>query len=113
MDIDTLSPAYVGEDRIKLSLDPASSPVLVGKAVAILVDYSACEPEGTGLPLDLIVQGPSYTSYREKVFRRYRPERVAFVPSEAGEHLVLLREQHHNRWFGSLRVTVVGDEREV
>lgn len=113
MNIDILSPAYVGEDRIKLSLDPSTDPPRVGQAVAIRVDYSRSEPEGASLPLDFIVQGPSENSYHERVYRRYKPARLAFVPSEAGEHLVLLREQHHNRWFGKLVVVVEGDTREV
>lgn len=113
MNIDELSPAYVGEDRIKLSVDPNTDPPTVGKVVAIYIDYDACDPEGASLPFDFIVQGPTYTSYIERTYRRRRPVRLAFIPSEVGSHLILLREQRHNRWFGRLVIDVKGDLHEV
>jgi hypothetical protein len=113
MNIDELSPAYVGEDRIRLTLDPNTDPPTVGRVVTVIVDYSACDPQGVNLPIDFIVQGPSATSYRSKVLRRKRPTRLSFIPSESGSHLLLIREQTHNRWFGKLVLTVAGDFREV
>jgi hypothetical protein len=113
VNLDELSPAYIGEDRIKLSLDPATDPAVVGRPTVILVDYSSCDPEGTALPLDFIVQGPTAVSYFEHVYRRTRPDRIIFVPKAAGVHLVVLREQRHNRWFGRLQFSIVGDLREA
>jgi hypothetical protein len=113
VNLDELSPAYVGEDRITLSLDPATDPATVGRPIAILVDYSRCDPEGTALPLDFVVQGPTKASYAEHVYRKTRPDRIIFVPKAAGEHLVVIREQRHNRWFGQLRFTIIGDVREA
>lgn len=108
MNIDELSPAYIGEDKIGLSLDVSTTPALAMKAVQVNVDYTDAEG-GVALPLDMIVQGPTEDGYIERTFRRFRPNTLSFVPATAGEHLVLLREQAHNRWVGRLRVTVQGD----
>jgi hypothetical protein len=109
MNIDELSPATIGEDKIALSLDPSTDPAQALKAVQINVDYSEAEG-GVALPLDFIVQGPTEESYIGRTFRRFRPSALSFVPVAAGEHLVLLREQGHNRWVGRLRITIVGDQ---
>lgn len=108
MNIDELSPATIGEEKITLQLDPGTN-AKVFSVVQVNVDYSPAEPAGVAVPLDFIIQGPSVSSYRERVFRRSRPNTLSFVPIEAGEHLVLLREQAHNRWIGRLIVTIAGD----
>lgn len=109
MNIDDLSPATIGEDKIALTVDPSTDPPTALRAVQINVDYAATEPFGVALPLDMIVQGPTEDSYVERTFRRFKPTTLSFVPLAAGEHLVLLRETAHNRWIGRLRITVVGD----
>lgn len=109
MNIEELSPATIGEDKIALTVDPSTSPPTALKALQINVDYSACEPAGVALPLDMIVQGPTEASYIERTYRRYKPLTLNFIPFEAGVYLVLLREVAHNRWVGRLRVTVAGD----
>ena len=108
MNIDDLSPATVGESLIGLSLSPETTTALVGQLIVVVVDYSKC-PGGVILPLDMIIQGPTDVSYVEKVFRKTLPLELAFVPIASGLHLVALREQAHNRWFGSLRIDVKGD----
>lgn len=110
MNIDEFSPATVGEEMIALTLDSSTPTPKVFLIVQVNVDYSdALDAGGPALPLDFIVQGPSAVSYKENVFRRFLPRTLSFVPIEAGEHLVLLREQAHNRWIGRLRVIVAGD----
>jgi hypothetical protein len=109
MNIDELSPATIGEDKIVLVLDSSTDPATALKAVQVNVDYSATGNAGIALPLDMIVQGPTEESYIERTFRRFKPNTLSFVPIAAGEYLVLLREQAHNRWVGRLRLTVVGD----
>lgn len=109
MNIDELSPATIGEDKIVLTLDPSTPSPQVFKIVQIDIDYSSTLPAGVALPLDFIVQGPNQDSYKDRVFRRFKPTTLSFVPIEAGDHLVLLREQAHNRWIGRLIVTVAGD----
>jgi hypothetical protein len=109
MNLDELSPATIGEEKITLTLDSSTPVPKVFALVQVNVDYSSALPAGIALPLDFIVQGPSQDSYKEKVFRRYLPQSLSFIPIEAGAHLVLLREQAHNRWLGRLIVTVAGD----
>jgi len=111
MNIDELSPAYIGEDRILLSVDP-STPPRVGDVCQINVDYSGCEPEGTAVPMEMVIQGEGANGFQERTFRRRRPLQLLFVPTIAGEHLVILREINHNRWLGRLRVAVVGEKSE-
>lgn len=108
MNIDRLSPATIGEDKIVCKLDSASL-VLVGYTVQVSFDYSKCLPEGASLPLEVIVQGPTEASYLAKMYRSLRPVQFSFIPSEVGEHLVLIREVAHNRWTGQLRIVVAGD----
>src|SRR3954469_2636970 len=109
MNIDELSPATIGEDKISLTIDPSTDPPTALKAVQVNVDYSAADPFGVELPLNMIVQGPTAESYIERTFRRFVPNTLSFVPLAAGEYLVVLREVAHNRWVGRLRFTVVGD----
>lgn len=109
--VDEISPSYYGEDRIGLSLIEAQArSVLVAfQPVIIDVDYSACDPQGVVLPLELTITSESGSIvYQRKVFRRLAPSQVTFVPREGGEHLVRLAEQHHNRWFGRLHLAIQG-----
>lgn len=112
MKIDDFSPAYIGEDKIVLSLDASTPTPKVFTSVQVAIDYSSAEPEGVVLPLELIIQGPTEASFVEKTYRKFRPDSISFKPIAAGEHLVLLREVAHNRWVGRLRIEVVGDQFE-
>src|SRR5574341_11106 len=102
-----ISPDYVGEDRFRLQL---ATPVpLALNPVQIDADYSDADPEKASLPLELIVQGPSGASFESRIFRSTKPSSFVFVPQEAGEYLIVLREVHHNRWQGRLLIDVKGD----
>lgn len=107
--LDELSPRYVGEDRISLTLDSTDTPQ-AGRALLLNVDYSATMPEGVVLPLILTIVPPSEDQEPEvRVFRRRAPTSIPITPREGGVHLVSLREAAHNRWWGRLRVTVSGE----
>lgn len=111
--IDRLSPTYVGEDRIVLTVSQGSLPLLSYKFVTINIDYSETEPEGIVLPLISIIQ-PAFgdgTGYVRKVYRQAAPSSITFQASVgAGDYLVVLKEWGHNKWFGSIVVTVAGDD---
>lgn len=104
--IDEISPAYVGDDRISLTLDPSSTPRSL-VPIQVNVSYAAAEPEGIELPLELLISGDN--THVRSVFRQAAPTSVVFVPEGAGPHLVLLRELAHNRYVGRLVIDVAGD----
>ena len=106
---DEISPMYVGASAFVLSLTDPLTPALARKLCGISVDYSACEPEGANLPLELLITGPSAVSFQRRIFRRILPAQFDFLPVEGGNHQLLLREVGHNRWLGSLTVAIVGD----
>lgn len=109
MQLDRLSPAYLGEDKIAVQLaDPSSKPT-VGKTVRLDFGYDACAPAGVVLPVEVVVQSPKAEGFESKVFRHSAPGAYAFTPIAAGPHLVLVRELFHNRWQGRLVFDVEGD----
>ena len=59
--------------------------------------------------IELIVTGPSESSFFRHVYRRGLPSVVTFTPKEGGKHLVTIREVTHNKWWGSLAVEVLGE----
>lgn len=104
---DAICPPYIGEKRFVLSL-LTDGTIRAFAQMRIGVDYSACFPEGTMLPLEMIVQGPSQQSYVRRVYSRARPTALLVTPKEGGSHLVTLREFAHNKYWGSLVVNVDG-----
>jgi hypothetical protein len=109
MNIDEISPAYIGEDVISLDLSDSTPKPRVGNPVIVTVDYSDSEKYGgTTLPLEVVVQGPTPEFFRSHVYRAFKPHILVFSPETAGEHLVLLRELVHNRFVGTLVVQVMG-----
>lgn len=108
MNLDRLSPATIGESKIQLAVNSDTIPK-VGFICEVLIDYSKTFPEGPSLPIEVVVQGPSESSYRARTYRSTRPSQFSFTPREVGEHLVLVRELSHNRWVGTVRLTVAGD----
>lgn len=106
---DELCPDYVGEKRITLNLDDALATNRARTAVLVDVDYSECDPEGVVLPLVLTISTERATTFERRVFRRKAPTQISFMPREGGLYTVRLAEFAHNRWFGSLVVTVLGD----
>jgi hypothetical protein len=110
--LDDLSPRYLGEDRIGLKLAAGQNPI-AGRAVSILIDYTALAPYQAELPLEMVVQASAPESYQRRVFSRLRPTALMIVPREGGTHSVVLREIGHNRWWGKLRVSMQGEKLEA
>jgi hypothetical protein len=110
---DEICPSIVGEPLIRLSVDPRA-PARAHYPIDILVDYSACEPAGVSLPLEMLVtidpgDGPSRHAFRRKIFRRIAPGQLTVTPAEGGRMHVTFREVFHNRWWGELVVEVAGE----
>jgi hypothetical protein len=111
--IEELSPSYLGETRIALSCTTEASLLLAHHPIQVNVDVTAAIPDGVVLPLELIVQGPSPSSYQRKVFSRTVPVAIVFTPREGGLHMVRLAEVAHNKWWGSTKIAIAGDQLEV
>lgn len=108
--IEEICPEYIGEERITLSFDTTSIVPRANLALLIRVDYSLCDPEGGAvLPLEMLVQGPSPSSFRRRVISRTKPAELVVTPREGGRHLVLLREMAHNRFHGKIAFDVAGE----
>lgn len=111
---DLWSPAYVGEDRIGITVAEESflaENLVVNRPVSFILDYSECEPEGVTLPMMITVQ-PQFgdgSEYARQVYTRTRPDYFTFTPRSAGTYLILVRERFHNLWQGRKNVIVVGD----
>jgi hypothetical protein len=109
---DEVSPRYLREDRIDLSMaDPDASPSAL-RSFVVNVSYARTLPNHVVLPLILEVLGPSDASYQRRIFVRTPPQSFVVTPQEGGEHRIVLREAAHNRWWGKLAVTVAGDRIE-
>ena len=111
--LDTLSPLYMGEDKITIAVNPISKPPTAERPVTLDFDLSRANAAGgLVLPVKLIIQPPSLegVGYIEKVFSRLVPSSYTFVPREAGEHFILLRESGHNLWQGRLLIQVEGEQ---
>lgn len=107
--VDEVSPEFVGEDRLVLTLSDETRSPSAFNAVRIDVDYSGVAPEGVVLPLVMTIRPPTRADRVQRTFRRRRPKALVFFPREGGQYLVQLRECFHNRWFGSILVAVAGD----
>jgi len=108
--VDDVSPAYYGEDRIAVTLDKDSQTQAL-KPVQVMFDYSAAEPQGVVIPLELIFQ-PAFgkgDGFIRRIFRNQKPTTAVFTPQGEGDWLVLIREIGHNRWQGRLVITIEGD----
>ena len=108
---DDICPEYIGASRIRLSIayDDAKRQLTprVGVPLALKVDYADAAPEGVVLPLELVTQPPTRAAWNMRVFRRFAPRSIIWVPLEAGVHNLVLRERYHNGWRGTLLVTVL------
>lgn len=107
--LEEISPAYYGEARLRLTLSQPDQLLQAFTPVIIAVDYASALPEGVALPLEFTVTGPGASSSVRKLFRRFAPGELAFVPREGGSFLVRLSELDHNRWFGVLVLEIAGD----
>ena len=111
--VDEISPSYVGEDRIGLSLADPNQPIYVNTPIQVNIDYSGAAPEGLVLPLELSLSGPTEGQYQRTLYTTSKPAAVVLVPRVKGQHFILLRERFHNRWQGRLLVDVLGDDMEL
>jgi hypothetical protein len=107
--IDEMSPSYIREKRVDLTLDASVSKVRAFQPALLNISYERVKPEGMMLPLVLEVQGPSAQSYQRREFTKTLPVAFIFTPREGGPHLVTLREVGHNRWWGSLTLDAEGE----
>jgi len=107
--LDELSPRYIGEDRLKLSLGEEEAVLQAFRSIVVHVDYTATLPQSVVPPLVLEVSGPSVTSYHRRVFKR-PPASFVFTPLEGGPHTVTFREAAHNRWWGNLKLQIDGEQ---
>jgi hypothetical protein len=112
--IDILSPVYVGNDKIRLSVAPDSGTLLPWVPITLDVVYTDADPSGIELPLVFTVQpgdavGGEARGYQRKTYSRNAPDTLTFRVPAAGTYLVTLKERFHNRWQGRLVITVAGD----
>ena len=110
--LDIISPTNIGADKIVITVDPVSEPMLAQRVITLNFDYGATAPGGVVLPIILQVQ-PTFgrgAGYFEHVFRRQRPSSYAFTLPSAGLWLVVLRECFHNQWQGRIQLEVGGEE---
>lgn len=110
--LEFLSPPTIGEDKILLSVNPLVLPLLALSPVIIDIDYSRVDDVGVQLPIEVEVQPPMEdgTGYVRRKFTKQAPSSFSFVPINAGQHLVLVKECCHNLWQGRLLIEVGGDE---
>lgn len=111
--LDDVSPRYIGEDRLRLTLADPDQILAAFQPVVIAVDYSAAMPEGIMLPLELTVTAPNGSQILRRIYRRFPPPELAFVPRSGGAHLVRFTEQWHNQWWGRLVLEIAGDRIRV
>jgi hypothetical protein len=111
--IDEICPTYVGEKRLVLSLASDSLSPRAFNPINVLVDYSACEPEGLVPPLELTIIAPTASNFQRARFLRTTPETISFRPREGGRHVVRFGEVGHNRWFGYIEIDVAGESASI
>jgi hypothetical protein len=110
-DIDReLCPPYVGARAFALTLAAPNTGLHAFQPFEVLVDYKATLPEGPCLPFELLITGPSPTSFRRRIFSLIVPTSITITPVEGGLHTIVLREVGHNLWRGSIEVQVEGDQ---
>lgn len=107
--LDEISPSYIREKRLDLTLDESTVKVRAFQPALVNVSYLRALPEGVMLPLVLEIQGPSAQSYQRREYVRTAPVSIIFTPKEGGPHLVTLRESAHNLYWASLNLDVEGE----
>lgn len=111
--VDEISPDFIGEDRIKLSLSELTPAPRAFSPVQIDVDYSdADDIGGIVRPLELTVTAPTPANFRRRIIRKSLPSSIIIKPQEGGEHLVVLKECGHNKAVGIFVLDVAGEPTE-
>lgn len=108
--VDLICPQGFSSETLKVNL-ATEGTLRASVAVRVLFDYSGAGAKGVQLPIELVVlhdKGLEDGCFK-KVFRRSAPTEYTFTVPDAGTYMVLLREQYHNRQFGSLTLMVEGE----
>ena len=106
---DDISPSYIGENRITVTLGQPGVVPRAFQLLEILVDYSKCDPEGVMLPLELTLTGPRGNIVDRRYWRKRPLTSTTIRAQEGGQHLVRVAEVAHDRWWGALLINVVGE----
>jgi hypothetical protein len=102
--IEASAPSYVGEQLIILQVAPNTN-LLLGQPVLIEANYDAAVARGgVSLPLAYTVTNGVGELEFSRVFTRFKPKTLAFLPNAPGMYNVRLWEIFHNLWFGVLTV---------
>lgn len=107
-----LSAPELGQKMIELELSQETLNPLEGSPVTVLCDYSQALPNGVTLPISIQVTTPDGRRIVDRVISRVLPESFDFIPDVGGVHLARVIEVDHNRWFGSMQISVTGDDQE-
>jgi hypothetical protein len=118
--LDEIAPTYVATRRLRLTLsDPQATPRAFDSVdIDVSIDTAAdadgvARAGGLSPPIVVTVKAPSAAHFERHVFYRTAPAQISFTPREGGEHLVSVRELAHNRFFGSLVVSVAGERLNI
>ena len=111
--VDEISPDFIGEDRIKLSLSKNTPSPRAFSPAEIDINYSAAHDIGGIVrPLELTVTAPSPANFQRRIIRNSLPSSIIIKPQEGGEHLVVLKECGHNKVVGIFVLQVAGEPTE-
>lgn len=106
---DELCPDYVGDKRLTLNLSDPSAVLQAFTPIDVSVDYDDTEPQGIVLPLVLTIAAPTAANFLRRVYHRVAPSSFTFTPREGGRYVIRFGEFAHNRWYGTMILTVAGD----
>ena len=115
--VEEINPDFVKTKRLTITNADALTKPLAFNTLVFDVDYSAADEfGGIVMPLEMIVTGPSDSSFVREVFglelggisQRDPPTSIAFTPREGGRFNVMIREVGHNKLFGTLQLDVEG-----
>ena len=112
--VDYIAPDYIEEEKFSVSLESHGAVLYPNQPITVYFDYSLAGLEGPQLPIELVVQpmfgdGGAASGYFTKVFRSTVQNQYTFTVPSAGQYLIVNRELFHNRFFGRLVITAIGD----
>lgn len=109
--VDRIIAGDVGEELfdLRVTSHPRGAVIATFETVVVAVDYARAGAVGPVLPLEVLVTTLADRRAHERARHvSVAPSQVILRPTEAGEWLVVVREIAHNRWWGALRLSVVG-----
>lgn len=89
-----------------IPLDATEAPRAFEPVVFSIAVRSQYIDRGLVPPLELVIAAPSGRHERRMIADL--PIAIVHHPDEAGEYRYTLREEAHNRWWGSTTITVKG-----